>query len=159
MVQPRHQKLRRLHEYWLAKKADRVAPPRRDIEPAEMRDLLPIIFLVDVEGRPTKFRFRLVGTDIVQHFGMDLTGRYVDDIDFSDRAPSVLAYYATVVMTREPSCHAVQFTRGSGRHLNYERVILPLSSDGVAVDMLLGGICFDEAYETRWPSTARQVGD
>jgi hypothetical protein len=43
-------------------------------------------------------------------------------------------------------------------HLSYERVILPLSSDGTMVDMLLGGICFDEAYETRLPSAARRAG-
>jgi hypothetical protein len=138
--------------------------------------------MVDVENRPRRFRFRLVGTAIVDSFGLDITGQYLEEVSFSDRAPSVqahygaaattgepschqvhftrgsgrfLAYYATVVMTREPSCHAVQFTRGSGRHLSYERVILPLSSDGMTVDMLLGGICFDEAYETDFSAPRR----
>jgi hypothetical protein len=158
VVEPRHPTLRQLHGYWLKKKAGRFAPARRDIDPAELRDLLPCLFLVDVEGRPIRFRFRLVGTEIVESFGIDVTGRYVEEIGFSDRAPSVLAYYAAVVTTREPSCHIVRFTRGGGRHLTYERVILPLSSDGETVDMLLGGICFEEAYETSWPSAARRAG-
>ena len=158
MVGPRHRKLLRLLEYWIEKKADRIAPARRDIQPTEMRDFLPNVFLVDVEERPMRFRFRLVGTEIVELFGIDVTGRYVDELDFSDRAPAVHAYYAAVVTTREPNCHAVQFTRGNGRHLSYERVILPLSSNNVAVDMLLGGICFDEAYQTRLSSAARRVG-
>jgi hypothetical protein len=154
VVGPRHRKLLSLLEYWMEKKAGRFAPARRDIHPEEMRELLPHVFLVDVEERPIRFRFRLVGTDIVQSFGIDLTGRYIEELDFSDRPPSMLACYAAVVTTREPSCHAVHFTRGSGRHLSYERMILPLSSDGTAVDMLLGGVCFDEAYETRLPSAA-----
>lgn len=149
----------RLTEYWTEKKAGRIAPARRDIEPADLRDLLPNVFLVDVERHPTRFRFRLVGTEIVEAYGIDATGRFLDDLDFSDRAPSVIAHYAAAVTTREPSCHSVQFTRGSGRHLSYERVILPLSADGVSVDMLLGGICFDEAYETRLDSALRRAGD
>jgi hypothetical protein len=158
VVEPRHRTLRQLFRYWSDKKADRFAPARREIEPSELRDLLPHIYLVDVEDRPIRFRFRLIGTEIVQNFGLDMTGRYIEEIDFSDRAPSVLAHYAAVVTTREPSCHIVHFTRGSGRHLAYERIIMPLSSDGENVDMLLGGICFEEAYETTWPSAARSAG-
>lgn len=159
MVAPRHRKLFRLLDYWTDKKGGRIAPARRDIQPVELRDLLPNVFLVDVEPHPTRFRFRLVGTEIVQFYGIDATGRFLDDLDFSDRAPSVIAHYAAVVTTREPSCHSVQFTRGCGRHLSYERVILPLSSDGVSIDMLLGGICFDEAYETRLDSALRRASD
>jgi hypothetical protein len=158
VVEPRHRILRNLHQYWLDKKGTRIAPARRDIEPGELRELLPYLFLVDVELRPVRFRFRLVGTGIVEAFGIDATGRYVEDLDFSDRAPSVLAYYSAVVTTREPSCHAVHFTRGGKRHLIYERIILPLSSDGMSVDMLLGGLCFDEAYEIDFSSATRRAG-
>ena len=32
---------RRMHRYWLDKKGDRVMPARSDIEPGEIKDLLP----------------------------------------------------------------------------------------------------------------------
>lgn len=111
--------------------------------------------MVDVENRPRRFRFRLVGTAIVDSFGLDTTGRYLEEVGFSDRAPSVQAHYGAVAATAEPSCHQVHFTRGSGRFLAYERLILPLASDGKSVDMLLGGICFDEAYETDFSAPRR----
>jgi hypothetical protein len=157
VIEPRHSTLRRLCQYWLEKKAERLAPPRQDIDLSHLGDLLPHVFLLEVEYRPLRFRFRLVGAEIVERFGGDVTGRYIDEIEFSYRAPSVAAYYAAVVTTREPSCHNVHYTTGSGRHLVYERVILPLSSDGETVDMLLGGIRFDEAYETTGPSAARGI--
>lgn len=157
MVAPRHAILRDLHSYWLAKKRHRLAPGRKDIDPAELRSLLPHLFMVDVENKPRRFRFRLVGTAIVSSFGLDITGRYLEEIGFSDQAPSVLAHYGAVATTAEPSCHHVHFTRGSGRYLAYERLIVPLSSDGTSVDMLLGGICFDEAYETDLSATARRA--
>jgi hypothetical protein len=157
VIVPRHSTLGRLCQYWLEKKAERFAPSRQDIDSADLRDLLPYVFLIDVEYRPLRFRFSLVGTAIVERFGGDVTGRYIDEIEFSYRAPSVAAHYAAVVTTREPSCHSVHYTTGSGRHLVYERVILPLSSDGETVNMLLGGIGFDEVHETTGPSAARRI--
>jgi hypothetical protein len=145
VVAPRHEILKKLHGYWLAKKQHRLAPARTDIDPAELRHMLPYLFMVDVENRPLRYRFRLVGTAIVSSFGLDITGRYLDEVGFR------------VVATGEPSCHQVHFTRGNGRFLAYERLILPLSSDGRSVDMLLGGICFDEAYETDFSSSSRRA--
>jgi len=157
VVAPRHEILRKLHGYWLGKKQHRLGPARTDIDPAELRHLLPHLFMVDVEKRPLRYRFRLVGTAIVSSFGLDITGRYLEEVGFSDQAPSVQAHYGAVVATGEPSCHQVHFTRGNGRFLAYERLILPLSSDGRSVDMLLGGICFDEAYETDFSSPSRRA--
>lgn len=157
MVAPRHALLRDLYGYWLAKKRQRLAPARKDVDPAEIRHLLPHLFMVDVEKQPRRFRFRLVGTAIVSSFGLDITGRYLEEISFSDQAPSVLSHYVAVASTGEPSCDQVHFTRGGGRYLAYERLILPLSSDGTTVDILLGGICFDEAYETDLSSPTRRA--
>src|SRR5689334_294640 len=67
-----HEGLRRLHDYWASKKGDRKAPSRADIRPEEMVPLLPSVYLVDVEG--TRFRLRLVGTEIVLEYGAEITG-------------------------------------------------------------------------------------
>lgn len=40
------------------------------------------------------------------------------------------------------------FTKQDGRHLEYERVLLPLSSDGGKVDMLLIGCGLVASYQT-----------
>jgi hypothetical protein len=65
-----------LYRYWDSKRAGRAIPARHDIDPAEMRHLLPHLSLVEatIEGR---FRYRLVGTRVVQDLGRDVTGTEV----------------------------------------------------------------------------------
>lgn len=66
--------VRRAYEYWNTKRGDRSMPSRADIDPSEIRDLLPGIILVDVAHDPTRLTYRLVGTDEVEARGSDPTG-------------------------------------------------------------------------------------
>lgn len=43
-------------------------------------ELLPYLALVDVTHGGTRFRFRLVGSGLAEHAGLDLTGSYIDDL-------------------------------------------------------------------------------
>src|SRR5262249_29214633 len=61
--------------YWESKRPGRRMPARRDIDPAEMLDLLPNVMLVDVVREPLDFRYRLIGTAIVAHMRHDYTGQ------------------------------------------------------------------------------------
>jgi hypothetical protein len=145
-IEPQHDELRRLHAYWLGKKDMCSAPSRADIDPLEIAPLLPYITLVDVERRPLRFRYRLVGTDIVRHVGDDFTGRYLDTFARISHRDVMAAEFARVVDSVEPAASIWEYTRHDGRHVRYERLVLPLMSDGAIVDMLLGGMVFDVAY-------------
>lgn len=146
MIQPVHEQLRDLLAYWLAKKGARLAPRRADIDPAEIRPLLPFVGLVDVQRNPLRFRYRLTGTAITAGYGRDLTGCYLDEVDLNRHEREIIAEYARVAERGEPVCARWDYTRNDGRHLRYERLALPLSSDGATVDMLFGGCVFDQAY-------------
>ena len=61
VIEPRNDQLKALLAYWRQKKGDRRAPTRADIDPAEIKRLLPYVGLVDVERSPLRFRYRLVG--------------------------------------------------------------------------------------------------
>lgn len=58
--------LRWLYEYWREKRSDRLAPTRAEMHSEELRALLPFIYIIDVADAPRRFRYRLVGTQIVQ---------------------------------------------------------------------------------------------
>src|SRR4051794_7337366 len=88
-----HEGLRRLHHYWLSKKGDRKAPSRADIRPEEIVPLLPSVYLVDVEG--TRFRLRLVGTEVALEYGAEITGKYLDEIDLDAVRSAILSEYDT----------------------------------------------------------------
>jgi hypothetical protein len=146
LPEPERPELRRLLEYWQAKRrALGRLPARPDIDPLEMRFALGHLILADVEhGDPIRFRHRLIGTRIVEHAGYDATGLYVDDIPDKELAQRLLQSYRDVVRTREPAHDRVGGLVG-GRALNLEVLRLPLSSNGTTVDMVLTGAIFMRA--------------
>jgi len=127
-----------LYVYWDGKRRDRAMPARQDIDPGEIVWLLPHLMLVDVEGPPPEFRMRLIGTAIVQRFGQELTGRYLREIDLDGVTERIQAEYEDVVRSRQPRLDCNEFARADGRYMHYWRLLLPLSGNGVTVNMLLG---------------------
>jgi len=146
VIQPRHKQLKELYRYWCDKKGDRQAPSRGDIDPAEIAPLLPYVGLVDVQHAPLRFRYRLVGTKVDAGYGRELTGRFLDEVDLNGHEREIVDEYVRVARSGQPLCTTWEYTRGDGRHMRYERLALPLSSNGKTVDMLFGGVVFDAAY-------------
>ncbi|WP_119419397.1 PAS domain-containing protein [Desertibaculum subflavum] len=144
---PRHAALHRLYAYWQAKRGGAFAPSRTAIDPAEIRDLLPFVVLADVVGTPPRFRIRLAGTHVVEAYGEEVTGRYADELDFNGIGPEVLAALQAVVRSGRPGLVRRDFVKQDGRPLRYERLVLPLSSDGVTVDKLFGGAVLEQLTE------------
>jgi hypothetical protein len=63
-------------QYWLQKCSGQRVPHRRDIDVIDMpRSVLPHLLLVDVENRPFRVKFRLVGTHAARMYNFDFTGR------------------------------------------------------------------------------------
>ena len=132
------QEMSDIHAYWLAKRGARRMPSRPDIDPTEIPKLLGNVMLVDVYHDPLRFRYRLVGQTIVDATGENRTGKCFDSVDFFAANPTVRAQYEAVVRTGEPVHSLEPFYRLDTR-MEYavERLLLPLSSDGVTVDMIL----------------------
>jgi hypothetical protein len=146
MIEPRHDELKQIYVYWLSKKGRRRAPSRADIDPAEIASLMPYVGLVDVERAPLRFRYRLLGTEVVRGLGIELTGRFLDEVPLDDHQRAIAREYTRVAERAEPVCTIWEYTRADGRHVHYERLGLPLMTDGRTVDMLFGGVVFDAAY-------------
>ncbi len=127
--------LRQLFLYWDERRGPRRAPPRDDIDPAGMFGFLPNVFLIDVEAEPRRYRARLMGTVLVQWYGQDITGRYVDEI--TDQALGALD---ELVTNWRPWRVTGKYERQTDRVMLYELLALPLSMDGAAVNMILGGV-------------------
>ncbi len=127
--------LRQLFQYWDEKRGHRPAPSRDDIDPGQMVEFLPNVFLIDVEEEPRRYRIRLMGTALVHWSGRDLTGCHVDEI-----TDQVLGALDELVTTWEPWLVTGEYEKKTDRVILYELLALPLSSDGATVNMLLGGI-------------------
>ncbi|MGF1630936.1 MAG: PAS domain-containing protein [Kiloniellaceae bacterium] len=144
--------LRALYTYWQELRIGRPCPSRTDIDPSKVVTVLPHIGLFDVEESPRRYRIRLMGTQIVSWYGSDLSGSYLDEIDFG-AGPSETFSILDQVVDRVVAGHMTgEYTKLDGRTIRYERLFMPLSSDGEKVDMVVGA-----AY--RLPTDVAIVGD
>jgi hypothetical protein len=136
----RSDKLRQVYAYWKEKRRDRPMPVRRDIDPLDLRAALGDIALVEVMRDPLRYRFRLDGTRQVERFGVDMTGKTLDELPDSTMRAITERSYREVVTAGRPAVHQ-RDVMTDGRLFVYEVVILPLGADGGRVDMLL--VCMD----------------
>jgi hypothetical protein len=72
-----------LERYWNSL-AGGQAPQRRDIDPADIKALLPFLYIVRYERDPFRVRYILTGTEADRWNGFNLTGRCVDEFLATD---------------------------------------------------------------------------
>lgn len=136
-------KLKQLLAYWQSRRpaADRL-PGRADIDPVDIPSLLPHIFLIDVRREPRAYRYRLFGTELVDAYGRDVTGKALDEL-FSD----IFRKAVTVVFNHVVDHRAPLRTFGSlawreTERVPFEGIQMPLAADGATVDMILGAMIY-----------------
>jgi hypothetical protein len=125
--------------YWNAKRGARLAPPRSAIDPSDFVEALPRVKLVDVLRGPDgalDFRFRLAGTAIGNILGTELTRLRPLDLQPPQFGIMVHEHYVQCVREQRPLLHKVDIDSVRRVH-SYARLLLPLSSDGEQVDMLM----------------------
>lgn len=128
---------------WQSKCRDDKLPGRNDFEVSELRSQLGWIVLIDVEHDPQRFRYRLIGSKITGLAGRDVTGQYFDQLYEADVASAATQSYRRIVQTRRPTRVLASLYHADRGHLTFEAIDLPLSSDGLTVDMIMVRSVFD----------------
>lgn len=129
-------RIRRFYDYWNVLRGDRPMPARADIDPAEIKDLLPGIIMIDVGGEPPALVYRLVGTDEVAARGHDPTGKSVADAVYAENPAEALRSYWLAAETRDVVYHEEPSATKSPHLSQVGMLVTPLSSDGDTVDIL-----------------------
>ena len=132
-----HESVRVLHRYWAARCNGRPMPSRADIDPVDFPRHLASITLVDVVPDARRFVYRLVGTQEVTGRGSDPTGLSVGEAFYGESREAALATYEYVVRTRRPFCFRDPYVTPDGWREQEDTIYLPLSADGVEVNMVL----------------------
>jgi hypothetical protein len=132
--------LRQLYAYWDGKRAGRPYPARDDIDPLELKFILGCLLLLDVEsGPPQRFRYRLFGSEIARHQGIDMTGKYTDEHPWQEFAAKIGGVYSGLVATARP-CVVRRRQMIDDRYFDHQSLVLPLGRG--KVDMILVGVIF-----------------
>lgn len=138
VAQIRTDALRQLLAYWYDKRGRRTLPALSDIDPADIPTVLGQIWLCDRLADSGRFRYRLAGEKINAFWGHSIAGKHLDEIVPPARLASATKKLRMAcelpAIIHESVC--LSLTDEIAR--NGERMILPLSDDGVSVNILLG---------------------
>lgn len=134
-----------LYRYWGSRRPEQasgaqpqILPRRADIDPADIKPLLPYLLLVDIHAAPFRVYYRLVGTAVAHFSGMDFTGMFLDELAFDICGTSdLLRAYQSVCERRLPGAGMAfaQITNQSA--LDVEYLICPLENEAGIVTQCL----------------------
>lgn len=134
-------------------------PTRRHIDPVDVPTLLPHLQLIDIIG--DRYRFRLVGSELVYAYGSDYTRQYADEFFEGSRAKNIIEVYRLVRDRRRPVFMRSRYHTNRDIDFIANRLYLPLSADDRDVNMILGALIFEFDSTTPmagvWGDAARLV--
>lgn len=127
-----------LVQYWISIHPRTHLPGREHFDPLDIPKLLPYLVLSDVLPDPRRYRVRVMGTEVVKSFETDFTGQFfMDAIPDFHLAPGYnhrLEVEATGLPRYSAGRSEQQYRED---FVSWERVHLPLATDGKTVDKVL----------------------
>jgi len=139
--------LQKIYQYWLNMKGARLMPSRADLNPAEIAGLLQYISLIDVGPEAGRYKMRLIGTETVKAMGIDVTGKYLDEMPQAEVL--LKKHYDWLVQEKKPYVNFDRLKWSSKSYLEYYALGLPLSENGEDVNMLMFGMYYQFPVEKR----------
>jgi hypothetical protein len=129
--------LRVVLEYWSGLARHGALPHYRQVDPAEMRNALGYVMLVDAVDGGRDFRYRLYGSIIARISGADMTGRL---LSWHHASPYVaefaIAVYRAAALRRRP-IYTERTPVLAERTTRWQRLALPLRDDSDEVARFL----------------------
>lgn len=149
------EKIKKINEWWLSKKAGRPLPDRADVDPSELKSLLPYILISDFSLNPFRVRYRLIGTRVVDVSGFNFAGRYLDELIPPDMEEPWMEHYRSAFESRSPVFGETTVPTIHLMTFKYEFGIFPLTCGGEAVAQFLA----IEDYGTTEPRLQQLISD
>jgi hypothetical protein len=130
--------LAQVREFWDGlKRHEAEMPFWDDVKVSALPDLAGRLMMIEATDKPVRFRIALglAGADIKQHYGHDLSGKFLDEIDAAAPLQFLVSQCSATVESRAPTYYRNDGAKG------YSRLVLPLWGDG-RIGMLLVAYAF-----------------
>lgn len=126
---------------------DQVLPLRGAFDPLALRRFLGNLLIVDIEraspqnpatAATTRLRYRLIGTEVAQMSGRDMTKQYFDEI-YDPAALGEMRYcFGWVADRHQPARVFGTFRHANRAFLGFEALFLPVATDdpGLATQVI-----------------------
>jgi hypothetical protein len=136
---PVHFRFTEMIQYLGAAAPEGRLPGRQHVDPVDLRQVITLLNLVDVERADgtVRFRYRLVGEQQRQAAGRNITGLLVEEAVVPDLVARINGNMAKVLATRLPVYDQFPMPHQDRQFIDSQRMYYPLAADGETVDMLL----------------------
>ena len=131
-----------LIENWFQVRNARLMPKRGDMDPVIFFPLLKQVWIMEFMADANTYKYCLTGEDINLSHKTTIKGMTIEESHPTSQIEEVKGYLDQ--MRREKS---IMIMRGQTLHINnlyslHERIILPLSSDGINVTEVIGATVY-----------------
>lgn len=133
----KHKTIHALFDYWNMMRAGRPAPLRGEINPGDIRQILPHVFILERENDKS-FRFRLAGTGLCSVYGMEFRNHNLLSMWQEDCLDTLSN--ALDEVTRNAAVSIVEYTASTNEHreATFEMILLPLAQNNGVITRVIG---------------------
>jgi len=131
-----------LLSYWDRLRGANALPMWEGFEAEELAAMAESLSIQDVTGTDGNARFlvRFHGKRIAEAYGSVCQGKFLDEILPPVYRDVALSTYRRVLATKLPVYTIADTPDREGRTVHYERLLLPFSHDGVAINRVLASL-------------------
>lgn len=129
----------RLLDYWRGITGDRSYPSLSDIRSDDIADMWPYCFVLDVSEDEQNPILRYVGKELIACYGAPCENLHVSELRKSSLLERASCYVKEVLRKGVPISYGDSFKSVEGESVLCRSILLPLSDDGEAISLVLGG--------------------
>jgi hypothetical protein len=140
--------LDRVRAYWEGlKRGENDVPFSDDMKFSSHARLAREVIVIEVFEQPLRFRFEIVGDDILDRYGGAIAGKFTDEVDLHAPANELTQQCRATVERRAPTYFRQEPETLAGAPSSpgakgYSRLVLPLWGNG-RVEMLIAAVHFN----------------
>jgi hypothetical protein len=124
----------RLKAYWEERRGNRLVPLRRDIDPGDLKDLLPYIIISELQRNPFRVRYRLGGAAVNEALGFNIAGRFLDEMEVAGGQETWTGIYKRAMESSRPVFGCTVATLSNVIMFTCDFAVFPISQGGDVVD-------------------------
>jgi hypothetical protein len=130
--------LKAVAAHWMSARKTRLMPAWKDIDAVAIGKYLHLVWAWRYDFDRNTFIGRLAGDEILAVLGKEIRGRSLEECFPANAAALVLERYKSVIDVPQIMHSTGNVHMNAGKHGSGERIVLPLATDGIRGDGVLG---------------------
>lgn len=149
----------RAYNHWVSLLDGRPYPLIDDLDPANIEDFGPHSVLLDFSGNAEDPEVCFLGRSLRAECALDSNIRRISDVPSRSLLSRLTDHYLQIIANCAPIGFEAEYVNRRGVNTLYRGILMPLSSDGEAIDFIYGVINWKELADSRTASEIASAVD